>query len=96
MDFLAVCMDQVVNHAAKLRYMSGGRTNVPITLRTMVGGGALGAQHSQSLEAWLMTSPGIKVVCPSGPVDAKGLLLLGYLRLRPVPLPRAGPPDARR
>ena len=75
MDFLAVCMDQVVNHAAKLRYMSGGRTNVPITLRTMVGGGALGAQHSQSLEAWLMTSPGIKVVCPSGPVDAKGLLL---------------------
>jgi pyruvate/2-oxoglutarate/acetoin dehydrogenase E1 component len=75
MDFLAVCMDQVANHAAKLRYMTGGRTNVPITLRSMVGGGALGAQHSQSLEAWLMTTPGIKVVCPSGPLDAKGLLL---------------------
>ena len=68
-------MDQIVNHAAKLRYMSGGRTNVPITIRTVAGGGAqFGAQHSQSLEAWLMHAPGLKVVVPSTPADAKGLL----------------------
>lgn len=75
MDFFAVAMDQVANHAAKLRYMSGGRTNVPITIRTSVGGGRqFGAQHSQSLEAWLMHVPGLKVVVPSTPQDAKGLL----------------------
>ncbi|HLN18490.1 MAG TPA: pyruvate dehydrogenase complex E1 component subunit beta [Acidimicrobiales bacterium] len=75
MDFFAVCMDQVANHAAKLRYMSGGRTNVPITIRTSVGGGAqFGAQHSQSLEGWMMHIPGLKVVVPSTPRDAKGLL----------------------
>ena len=75
MDFFAVAMDQVANHAAKLRYMSGGRTNVPITIRTSVGGGRqFGAQHSQSLEAWLMHVPGLKVVVPSTPRDAKGLL----------------------
>jgi len=75
MDFLAVCLDQVVNHAAKLRYMSGGRTNVPITIRTVAGGGGqFGAQHSQSLEAWLMHAPGLKVVVPSTPADAYGLL----------------------
>ena len=55
MDFFAVCMDQMANHAATLRYMSGGRTNVPITIRTAVGGGRqFSAQHSQSLEAWMM------------------------------------------
>ncbi len=75
MDFFAVCMDQVANHAAKLRYMSGGRTNVPITIRTAVGGGGqFGAQHSQSLEGWLMHIPGLKVIVPSTPRDAKGLL----------------------
>lgn len=75
MDFFAVCMDQVANHAAKLRYMSGGRTNVPITIRTSVGGGRqFGAQHSQSLEAWMMHVPGLKVAVPSTPRDAKGLL----------------------
>jgi acetoin:2,6-dichlorophenolindophenol oxidoreductase subunit beta len=75
MDFFAVAMDQVANHAAKLRYMSGGRTNVPITIRTSVGGGRqFGAQHSQSLEAWLAHVPGLKVVVPSTPADAKGLL----------------------
>jgi pyruvate/2-oxoglutarate/acetoin dehydrogenase E1 component len=75
MDFFAVAMDQVANHAAKLRYMSGGRTNVPITLRTSVGGARqFGAQHSQSLEAWLMHVPGLKVAVPSTPRDAKGLL----------------------
>jgi 2-oxoisovalerate dehydrogenase E1 component len=76
-DFLMVCMDQVANHAAKLRYMSGGRTNVPMTIRTVTAGfvGSFGAQHSQSLEAWLAHSPGLKVVYPSSPYDAKGLLL---------------------
>jgi pyruvate/2-oxoglutarate/acetoin dehydrogenase E1 component len=75
MDFFAVCMDQVANHAAKLRYMSGGRTNVPITIRTQVGGGRqFSAQHSQSLEAWMMHIPGLKVAIPSTPRDAKGLL----------------------
>lgn len=75
MDFLMVCMDQVANHAAKLRYMSGGRTGVPLTIRTVVAAGrSFGAQHSQSLEGWLMHMPGINVVCPSTPADAKGLL----------------------
>jgi acetoin:2,6-dichlorophenolindophenol oxidoreductase subunit beta len=75
MDFIAVCMDQIANHAAKLRYMTGGRTHVPITIRTYAGGGGgFGAQHSQSLEAWLMHTPGLKVVVPSTPADAKGLL----------------------
>jgi pyruvate/2-oxoglutarate/acetoin dehydrogenase E1 component len=73
-DFMTVAMDQVVNHAAKLRYMSGGSTPVPITIRTMIGGGRFGAQHTQSLEAWFMHAPGIKVVMPSGAADAKGLL----------------------
>lgn len=76
-DFLMVCMDQVANHAAKLRYMSGGRTNVPLTIRSVNAGnvGRFGSQHSQSLETWLTHMPGIKVVVPSNPVDAKGLLL---------------------
>ena len=75
MDFFAVAMDQVANHAAKLRYMSGGRTHVPMTIRTSVGGGRqFGAQHSQSLEGWLMQTPGLKVAVPSTPGDAKGLL----------------------
>jgi 2-oxoisovalerate dehydrogenase E1 component len=76
-DFLEVCIDQVANHAAKLRYMSGGRTSVPLTIRTVTAGfvGSFGAQHSQSLEAWLIHTPGLKVVYPSTPHDAKGLLL---------------------
>jgi pyruvate/2-oxoglutarate/acetoin dehydrogenase E1 component len=76
MDFLGVAFDQLVNHAAKLRYMSGGRTPVPLVVRVnMVGGTPIGAQHSQSNEALLMHSPGLKVVWPSTPYDAKGLLL---------------------
>jgi pyruvate/2-oxoglutarate/acetoin dehydrogenase E1 component/TPP-dependent pyruvate/acetoin dehydrogenase alpha subunit len=76
-DFFAVCLDQITNHAAKQRYMSGGATHVPLTIRTICGGGAttLGAQHSQSLEAWVLHTPGLKVVYPSTPVEAKGLLL---------------------
>lgn len=72
-DFLGVCLDQLANHAAKFRYMSGGRSSVPLTLRTMEGYFA-GAQHSQSLEAWLTHTPGLKVAFPSTPADAKGLL----------------------
>lgn len=76
-DFAMVCMDQIANHAAKLRYMSGGRTNVPITLRMLTAGstGSFGAQHSQSLEAWFAHIPGLKVACPSTPADVKGMLL---------------------
>ncbi len=76
MDFLAVCLDQLVNHAAKIRYMSGGRTPVPLVVRTAVGGGlGVGAQHSQMLEAWLVHTPGLKVVVPSTPTDARALLM---------------------
>ena len=76
-DFAGVCMDQIFNHAAKQRYMSGAATHVPLTIRMIVGGGlgGTGAQHSQSLEAWLLHTPGLKVVYPSTPFDAKGLLL---------------------
>lgn len=76
-DFAGVCLDQIFNHAAKQRYMSGAATHVPMTIRMMVGGGlgGFGAQHSQSLEAWLLHTPGLKVVYPSTPFDAKGLLL---------------------
>ncbi len=76
-DFAMVCMDQIANHAAKLRYMSGGRTSVPITLRMLTAGavGSFGAQHSQSLENWFAHIPGLKVVAPSNAADAKGMLL---------------------
>jgi len=75
MDFLGLCLDQLANHAAKLRYMSGGLTAVPMVLRTAVGGGlGVGAQHSQMLEAWTCHVPGLKVVVPSTASDARGLL----------------------
>ncbi len=75
MDFLAVCADQLVNHAAKLRFMSGGRTNVPLTVRCLTTGGfQMGAQHSQSLEAWLSTCPAQGGRSRRPPADAKGLL----------------------
>src|SRR5256885_5166189 len=73
-DFVTVAMDQLVNHAAKFRYLSGGQHPVPLTVRTVVGNSRFGAQHSQSLEAWFMHTPGINVVFPSTPSDAKGLL----------------------
>jgi pyruvate/2-oxoglutarate/acetoin dehydrogenase E1 component len=75
LDFAAMAMDQIVNQAAKLRYMTGGQTSVPIVIRTAGGAGrASAAQHSQSLEAWFCHVPGLKVVMPSTPHDAKGLL----------------------
>lgn len=76
MNFITVAMDQVVNHAAKLRFMSGGQTSVPLTIRTATGAGVgFGGQHSDMLEAWFAHVPGLKVVTASNPADAKGLLL---------------------
>jgi pyruvate dehydrogenase E1 component beta subunit len=75
MNFTTVAMDMIVNHAAKLRFMSGGQTHVPITIRMMTGAGfANGGQHSDFLEAWFAHTPGLKVVIPSNPRDAYGLL----------------------
>lgn len=75
MNFLSVGMDQLINHAAKTRYMSGGQTGVPLTVRTMSGAGlSTGGQHSDMLEAWLAHTPGLKVVIPSNPSDYKALL----------------------
>jgi pyruvate/2-oxoglutarate/acetoin dehydrogenase E1 component len=75
MNFTTVAMDMIVNHAAKIRFMSGGQTHVPITIRMMTGAGfANGGQHSDFLEAWFAHTPGLKVVIPSNPVDAYGLL----------------------
>src|SRR6266403_5229053 len=74
-DFITLAMDQLVNHAAKLHYMSGGQLTIPLTVRVQCGiSGAMGAHHSQSLESWLAHVPGLKVVMPSSPADAKGLL----------------------
>lgn len=74
-DFITLAMDQLVNHAAKLHYMSGGQLRIPLTVRVQCGiSGAMGAHHSQSLESWLAHVPGLKVVMPSSPADAKGLL----------------------
>jgi pyruvate/2-oxoglutarate/acetoin dehydrogenase E1 component len=74
-DFITLALDQLVNHAAKLHYMSGGQLKIPLTVRVQCGiSGAMGAHHSQSLESWLAHVPGLKVVMPSTPADAKGLL----------------------
>ena len=74
-DFVACAMDQVVNQAAKARYMSGGKANVPLTIRIVNGApGSAAAQHSQSPEAWFMNVPGLKIAIPATPYDAKGLL----------------------
>jgi acetoin:2,6-dichlorophenolindophenol oxidoreductase subunit beta len=74
-DFITLALDQVVNQAAKAHFMSGGQLSVPLVLRTQGGAGTRGgAQHSQSLEAWLTHIPGLKVVMPSTAVDAGGLL----------------------
>jgi len=73
-DFITLTMDQLVNQAAKACYMSGGAVHVPLVMRTMMGaGGSLGAQHSQSLHAWIAHVPGCKVVLPTTAADAKGL-----------------------
>ena len=85
-DFMGVCLDQIANHAAKQRYMSGSATHAPLTIRMQLGGGmgGFGAQHSQSLEAWLTHIPGVKVLYPSNPLDAKGMLLSAIADPDPV------------
>jgi pyruvate/2-oxoglutarate/acetoin dehydrogenase E1 component len=74
-DFITLAMDQLVNHAAKLHYMSGGQLRVPLTVRVQCGiSGTMGAHHSQSLESWFLHVPGLKAVMPANAADAKGLL----------------------
>jgi acetoin:2,6-dichlorophenolindophenol oxidoreductase subunit beta len=85
MDFVAISMNQLVNQAAKMRFMFGGKVSVPLVMRTPAGSGTgAAAQHSQSLEAWFVASPGIKVVAPSTPYDAKGLLVAAIRDNNPV------------
>jgi pyruvate/2-oxoglutarate/acetoin dehydrogenase E1 component len=84
-DFLTLAMDQLVNQAAKIHYMSGGSFSVPMVVRTTLGAGRrTAAQHSQSLHAWLSHIPGLKVVLPSCPYDAKGLLKTAIRDNNPV------------
>ncbi|MBM7715147.1 alpha-ketoacid dehydrogenase subunit beta [Siminovitchia sp. FSL H7-0308] len=84
-DFIGSCLDEVMNQAAKLRYMFGGKAKVPLTIRTMHGAGfRAAAQHSQSLYAIFTHIPGLKVVVPSTPADAKGLLLSAIFDDDPV------------
>jgi len=74
-DLLTMCMDQICNSAAKLRYMSGGQVKFPLVIRTPAGKwGGFAAQHSQTLDAWFLNVPGLKVAVPATPYDAKGLL----------------------
>jgi len=74
-DFIGVCMDEIFNQMAKIRYMFGGQTTVPVVVRAPDGiASRAAAQHSQSVEAWFAHIPGLKVVAPSNPADAKGLL----------------------
>jgi pyruvate dehydrogenase E1 component beta subunit len=85
MDFSAIAMDQIVNQAAKIRYMLGGEVKCPVVMRMHVGGGNnSAAQHSQSLEAWFAHVPGLTVVYPSNPYDAKGLLLAALADENPI------------
>ena len=85
MDFMLYCMDQLINHAAKWRYMSGGQLRVPLTVRAIIGRGwGQGAQHSQSLQALFAHVPGLKVVMPASPYDVKGLLLASIADDNPV------------
>jgi len=84
-DFITLALDQLVNQAAKAHFMSGGQLNVPLVLRTQGGSGQRnGAQHSQSLEAWLTHVPGLKVVMPSNAADAAGLLQTAIADPNPV------------
>jgi len=84
-DFMLLSMDQLVNHAAKWSYMLGGTSSVPLTIRCVVGKGwGQGAQHSQSLQALFAHIPGLKVVMPSTPYDAKGLLISSIKDKNPV------------
>ena len=84
-DFLPIAGDQIINQAAKMKYMSGGQVTLPLTIRTILGAGlSAAAQHSQSNEAIWMHTPGLRVVIPSTPYDAKGLLKTAILNNDPV------------
>ena len=84
-DFLTLSLEQIVNQAAKHRYMSGGQLKVPLTVRTQGGAGwSPGAQHAQQLEGWLVHVPGLKVVFPSTPTDVRGLLYASIYDDNPV------------
>jgi acetoin:2,6-dichlorophenolindophenol oxidoreductase subunit beta len=83
--FMTLASDMLVNHAAKLRYLSGGKSSFPLTVRVKTGVGfKAGCQHSHNLEAWMAHVPGLKVVCASTPEDAKGLLLSAIFDPDPV------------
>ena len=85
MDFALVAADQIINQAAKLRYMSGGTVSVPMVIRAQQGGGrGNGAQHSQSFDSWMVQVPGLIVVAPATPADAKGLLKSAIRSANPV------------
>jgi pyruvate/2-oxoglutarate/acetoin dehydrogenase E1 component len=85
MDFLTISMNQLVNQAAKIRFMFGGKASVPMVIRAPAGSGTgAAAQHSQSLEAWFIHTPGIKVVAPATPHDVKGLLVTAIRDDNPV------------
>lgn len=84
-NFALLAMDQIINHMAKIRYMFGGKTSLPIVVRAPGGGGSqLGAQHSQSLEAYFMHCPGLYIAVPATPADAKGLLKTAIRDNNPV------------
>lgn len=84
-DFMGVCMDELFNQAAKMRYMFGGKAKVPMVVRTPCGGGmTASAQHSQCIEAWFTHIPGIKTIMPSTPADAKGLMAAAIRDDNPV------------
>ena len=90
MDFVTFAMDPVVNQAAKLRYFWGGQVGVPLVVRTPIAAQlGFGSQHSQSLEAWFMHVPGLKVVMPATPYDAKGLIKTRSATATRCCLPRA-------
>jgi pyruvate dehydrogenase E1 component beta subunit len=84
-NFIVLAMDEIVNHAAKIYYMFGGQCPVPLVIRTPGGGGQqLAATHSQNLEVWFAHVPGLKVVAPSSPADAKGMLRTAVRDNNPV------------
>jgi pyruvate dehydrogenase E1 component beta subunit len=85
MDFLGECMDEVANQMAKTRFMFGGKAKLPVTVLTMSGAGmSMAAQHSQSLEAWLCHLPGLKVIMPTTPYDAKGAIIAAVREENPI------------
>ena len=84
-DFMGECMDEILNQMAKMRYMFGGGVTLPVTVLSMTGAGmSMAAQHSQSLEVWLAHLPGVKVVMPSTPYDAKGSIITAARDDNPV------------